>query len=93
MIDDSGMTSWIFSIVIDPRIQACVVVLMDFFVVDGLMVEPDGIGTSPVEDFTRIQRCLEVQVADEGGHVWIILLEACRIAFPDLDHPVPAGEQ
>ena len=66
---------------------------MNFFFVDSLMVEPDGIGTSPLEGFTRIQRCLEVQLGDEGGHVGIILLEACPFKLPHLDEPAPAGEQ
>ena len=87
------MTCWIFAILIDPRIQARVVIIVNFFVVDRLMVEPDGVGSPSVKGFTRIQRCLQIEVGDEGGHVGIILLEACPITLSDLDEPVPTGEQ
>ena len=36
--------------------------------------------------------CLKIEVGDEGGHVGI-LLEAGSLELPDLDEPVPAGEQ
>ena len=78
MVEDGGMTGRIFAILIDPRIQARVVILVDFFVIDGLVIQADGFGSPSVERVARIQRCLEVQVGDEGGHVGITLLEADR---------------
>ena len=38
MIEDGRMAGWILSILVDPRIQARVVVIKDFFVVDCAVV-------------------------------------------------------
>ena len=86
------MTDWIFSILVDPRIQAPVVVVMDFFVVDRVMVEPDGVGESPVKRLTWFEGCLEIEVGDEGGHFGVGVFKVFPLTLPDVDEPVREGQ-
>ena len=92
MLEDGRMADGVLSLFVHPRIQACLVVIMDFFVVDRLMIQPDGVGSPTVECFTWFERCLDIEVGDEGGHVGIVLLESCPLTLPYFDNPVPAGQ-
>ena len=86
------MTDGIFSIPVDPRIQARVIVVMDFVVVDRLVVEPDSVGASPVKAFTWLEGCLKIEVGDEGGHFGVVLFQLIPLTFPDVNEPVPEGQ-
>ena len=92
MVEDGRMTGGIFSILNDPRIQARVVVVVDFFIVDGLVIQEDGVGSPSVKGVTWFEGCLEIQVGDEGGHVGNVFFHLVAVAFPHLDEPVPAGQ-
>ena len=92
IVEDDGMTNGVLSIFVDPRIQARIVIIVDFFVVDGLMVQSDGIGSPALERFTWFQGCLEVQVGDERSHFMIVLFNLGPLTLPYFDEPVPAGQ-
>ena len=68
------MIGRVLAVLVDPRVQARVVVVVNFFVADCLMVEQDGIGSPSVKCFVGIRRTLETQVGDEGGHVGVVSL-------------------
>lgn len=63
-----------------------------FFIVDRLMVGPDGICPTALKRIAWFEVGLEGQVSNEGGHVGVLLLEALPFALPDVSEPVPEGE-
>ena len=82
----------VLSILVDPRIQARGVVIVDFFVIDGLIEQTDSVGLSPVKGIVWFQGCLDIEVGDERGHFRIVFLEVVPLTLPDVDEPVPEGQ-
>ena len=76
-------------VLLNPRVQEGVVDVMDLLTPGDTMVQFDGIGTTPTEGVTRVERLDELQGIHERLDVGRGFFETSPFASPHLHHVVP----
>ena len=86
--DEDGMTFWVDARFVDPRVEGCVVDVVDLLMGGHTMIQFDGIGASSAKGVPGVEWWDEV----EGVHVrldgGVGLLELGPITFPHFDNDV-----
>ena len=86
--DEARMSFGVHAGLVHPRVQGGVVDVMDLLTRGHAMVQFDGIGTTPTEGVTRVERLDEFKAIHERLDVRGFF-EASPIAFPHFHHVVP----
>jgi len=89
--DEARMVFWVDAGFVDPRVQGGVVDVMDLLTWGDMMVQFDGIGTTPTEGVTWVERVRGFQAIHKHLEVRRGCFEALPVAFPHFHHVVPSG--
>ena len=88
--DEARMSFGVHTGFVDPRAQGGVVDVMDLLTQGHAMVEFDGIGTTPKEGVTRVERFREMQGIHKRLDVRRRFFEVAPFASPHFHHVVPS---
>jgi len=89
--DEARMALGVHTGFVDLRVQGGVVDVMDLLTRGHTIVQFDGIGTTPTEGVTRVERLDELKGIHERLDVGRAFFEASPVAFPHFHHVVPLG--
>ena len=92
-VDELWMPHGVAGVLVHPRVETGVIVVMDLFPRGGGAMQLHHVGVSAKERLARLQRVLEVQGRHVVGHLGLVLESLVPIAFPHLHHRVPAVSQ
>ena len=86
--DDFWVSDRLISVFVHVGVQRGEVIVIDFFIILGLVVEFDGISSSTAESISWVEWRDNVQFVNKVPHSWIGLLEFGSLTLPHLLHVV-----
>jgi len=90
--DDDGMSDWVETIFVGPRVERADVDVADDLPILDHVIQFDGIGVSTEKRISGLEPEHESERVDEVAHGLILLLATFPFAFPHDDEAVALGE-
>ena len=87
------MSHGVETVFVGPRVQGREIEVMDFFFVDGPVMELDGIGTFPIERISGLESRHELEGVHESAYGAVAFLLLFPFTLPDDNDTVAHGEQ
>ena len=92
-VDDDGMPDRVHTVFVGPRVEGVEIEVVDLFPVLDLVIQLDGVRTSPEEGVARLEPGDEFEGVHESTYALVVLLELGPLAFPHDDDVVAFGEE
>ena len=92
-VEDSGMSYWVETILVGPRVEGREVVVVDLFSLLGHVVQFDGIGATAEKGVSGLEPGHEFEGIDQGTDRFVVSLQLFPFALPHDDDTVPQREQ